>query len=153
MRSMSSDKKVKFTKKGHTYNKGDKKYISVSQIIGKYKAPFDKQHWSRFSALRTLLGNKYFFSLAANKDIKDSKTLDYIEGFVNKKDLIDSKNTILNEWKYQKDKSIKKGNKYHDAKEKLSIERGYETNPFTGKKVTTRAVSYTHLTLPTIYSV
>lgn len=48
----SKDKKVVFDGKYHTYYKGNKKLISVTTLLSKFKNEFDSEYWSKVIAKR-----------------------------------------------------------------------------------------------------
>lgn len=133
-----SNKNGIFTEKTHTYEKSGIKYRSVTGVIGKYKYPFDREHWSTFKALLNMMGNKWFFSSLGKMDLAKPESLAHIKQLVDQEQFKLAQKDVLDLWTREKDKSIKKGNRYHKRKEKDSLTRGYEVNPFTGSKVETK---------------
>lgn len=53
---------VFFNEESHTYkDKYDgSDYISATQLIGKYKQPFDENFWSSYKALEAVMGTEGF---------------------------------------------------------------------------------------------
>lgn len=124
-----------FSAKDHTYIKDDKKYTSVSTLIGKYKRPYNGEYWSTYKAYESLLGKDEFKSLRkiGGYKLEDSAFFEYLKPLVDPVKLEKAKLEILKQWDHEKDKSIVKGNNYHSFKEKQSIELGYCTNPYLNK--------------------
>jgi ATP-dependent exoDNAse (exonuclease V) beta subunit len=124
-----------FSAKDHSYIKDDKKYTSVSTLIGKYKKPYNGEYWSTYKAYEAVLGKDAFKKLRKDGGFKleDPAFFDYLKPLTDSLLVEQAKLDILKQWEHEKDKSIVKGNNYHSFKEKQSIELGYCTNPYLNK--------------------
>jgi hypothetical protein len=131
---------ILFNGKHHTYTTGKKiQYSSVSTLVGKFKQPFDGEYWSKYKAYEKLLATAKLRELRKEGrfELGDSNLFPWLNNFVDPKEAAKEIKAVLKDWKHEKDKSIIKGNNYHEFKEKQSIEMGYVINPFTGIKFNT----------------
>ena len=133
--------RIKFREDGHVYTDGEINYCSVTTFLGKFQQPFNREHWAIYGSLKKVVDD---FKLRKNtweamgKSINDPEIIDYLMQYVyDFEELVEVKKELLKEWKETNKKSIVKGNLYHITKEEQSYERGWETNPFTGKKFKT----------------
>ena len=69
----SKDKKVVFDGKYHTYYKGDKKLISVTTLLSRFKNEFDSQYWSKVIAKREDKTQEEILSLWKEKAFKSTE--------------------------------------------------------------------------------
>jgi hypothetical protein len=127
---------IVFSKKDHKYSKGDKVFTSVSKLISKYKNEFNKDHWSTYKALESLIPN--FKEFKKGWDISKDNFILYAVQHVDPGLLNTKIQEILTNWEDETNKSIDKGNMYHLSKEAESYKRGFEINPFTKKEVPVR---------------
>lgn len=127
----------------HKYTKGDRQYVSVTTVIGKYKQKFKRMHWANWKAYTNLLGYRKVYGIIKGLDKNKPATLKKLQDYVHPDDFKAERKKILKEWDGERDKSIKKGNKYHASKENKSIADGFEINPFTSNKVETKIIQKT----------
>jgi len=123
---------ILFSKKDHKYSQGDIIYTSVSKKITNYKNEFNKEHWSTYKALEALIPN--FKDVKKGWDVSKQDFILYASTLVDEKELALKVLEILDNWDNETNKSINKGNFYHEIKENDSYKRGYEINPFTKEK-------------------
>jgi len=121
-----------FSKKDHRYISGDQVFTSVSKVLSKYKNEFNHDHWSTYKALETLIPDFKTFKKGWNIDTSDF--IEFASQHVDSEKLSLEKSKILNSWEDANLKSINKGNQYHERREAMSYEQGFEVNPFTGGK-------------------
>ena len=121
-----------FSKEDHRYTAGDKVYTSVSKLLSKYKNEFNQEHWSTYKALEILIPDFKTFKKGWNIDSPDF--IQYAIQHVDPNLLLIEKNKILDSWGENNLKSINKGNLYHESREAMSYDQGFEINPFNGKK-------------------
>lgn len=130
---------ILFNAKDHSYNGKKITYTSVSTLIGRYKKPFNKEYWSTYKAYEKLLGKEEFKKIRKNLGYKMEDSNLFVSLLKMHPDLnigveVES---FLDLWEHEKNKSIKKGNDYHNFKEEQAKELGYVENPYTGKEVPT----------------
>jgi len=123
---------IVFSKEDHRYTAGDKVYTSVSKLLSKYKNEFNQEHWSTYKALEILIPDFKVFKKGWNIDSPDF--IQYAIQHVDPDLLLIEKNKILESWGENNLKSINKGNLYHESREAMSYDQGFEINPFNGKK-------------------
>jgi len=70
---ISLDKKVVFNNKYHTYHKGEKKLISVTTLLSKFKNEFDSDYWSKVIAKRENKTQDEILSLWKEKAFKSTE--------------------------------------------------------------------------------
>ena len=130
---------ILFNAEDHSYNGKKITYISVSKLIGKYKRPYNRDYWSKYKAYEKLLGQKEFKAIRKQlgHPLEDDALFSDLSAIVSQEDLNEAIQEVLSEWRNKNDKSIKKGNEYHNFKEDQAKELGYCENPFTGKKYPT----------------
>lgn len=116
--------RVGFRDSDHTYTNLDTgvKYISVTTLIEKFGAEFDKDFWSGYKALERLLGKDSFDM--EKKRLLDTKRID-ISYYVRTYDLDElafeaEKQNVLDEWQNENFKSCERGTKIH-----AGIENGF----------------------------
>jgi len=136
-----------FYPENHKYKtQSGKTGISASGIVEHVSNEYDSKYWTQWKAWERLLckGNKaqmkrQFRRIRAEKLDKSYKIGDYAifdalqRAFPNKS-IGNLDEIIKQEWKKKNLKSQIVGSAYHDAKEKESIDRSYEINPWTGEK-------------------
>lgn len=132
--------KIKFKALDHSYREGKIPYTSVSKVLSKYKS-FDSKYWSTYKAYEALY-NKHFpdenyKSLMRNWGRGDYAAFGYLSTIIPEQEMEKERKKILAEWNRKKNKSIRKGNAYHESAEKSSYARGFEIHPFTGYEVPT----------------
>lgn len=126
--------KVVFTKQDHKYKDAKNTYTSVTRVIEQYKNPFDKDFWSTYKAIERIVGTTKFKKIKKGWDINSEEFLFHaLSNVSDQQEVADVRDEILKEWNHENKKSIRKGNRYHDAREKKSIKQGFEVNPFDGK--------------------
>lgn len=125
---------ILFNAEDHSYNGKKITYTSVSKLIGKYKRPYNRDYWSKYKAYEKLLGQKEFKAIRKQlgHPLEDDALFNDLSAIVSQEALNEAIQEILNEWKSKNDKSIKKGNDYHNFKENQAKELGYCENPYTG---------------------
>lgn len=125
---------ILFNAEDHSYNGKKITYTSVSKLIGKYKRPYNRDYWSKYKAYEKLLGQKEFKAIRKQLGypLEDNALFNDLSVIVSQEALTEAIQEILNEWKSKNDKSIKKGNDYHNFKENQAKELGYCENPYTG---------------------
>lgn len=127
-----------FTDLDHSYKSGNIKYKSVSTIISEYKAPYDAYYWSLYKAYQKLLGEETFKVLKSEYKLGDHALFNYLKFYADQEKAYEIQASILDDWKNERDKSIVKGNNYHEFKEKQSFDDGYSINPFNDAKYETQ---------------
>jgi len=70
---ISLDKKVVFNNEFHTYHKGDKKLVSVTTLLSKFKNEFDSDYWSKVIAKRENKTQEEILSLWKEKAFKSTE--------------------------------------------------------------------------------
>lgn len=112
-------------------------FISVTTLIGLFKAKFDSDYWSYYKGLQRALGiedKKEFSTLLRRRwqfdfDSKNKKDLTHI-GMLNgisEKELLEAQNIILHEWKITNTTATTKGSKFHAFREnKAYVDKGAE---------------------------
>lgn len=130
---------IKFNKDNHTYTNQGELYTSVTKLIGKFKNPFNRDHWSTYKALERLFPPKLWKETKKGWDVSKTDFIahastKFLKELGSAQDLNIAIDTILKEWKGENQKAIQRGNHYHLAKEKQSYKQGYEISPFDGKK-------------------
>jgi len=134
-------KKIEFSQKSHTYNKGDVIYTSVTKLISKYKIKFNPKFWSAYKAYEELMPDtfsevKSCFSPPYDHNLIAACAHAYTKELGGEmSDVLEKMNEITGKWKGINKKAIKKGNKYHDSQEALSYSKKTQINPFTNKEV------------------
>ena len=125
-------------------------YISGSKIAELFSNPFDEEYWSTYKAYEKFIGDfhgldkddvdsrkQLMRNLRKNVNVRqlnDSVLFTRLNNYLfltknNLNEINDIKSKIKLEWKEENKKSLIKGSKYHEEKEKESIDRGWETNP------------------------
>lgn len=122
--------KIIFNEQEHSYKRGDVKYTSVTKLINKYKPPFRKDHWSSYKALEKIHGDD-FKEKRKGFNPADPAFIAYLMKYTDEAVFIEEKLNILEQWQQNNVKAVRRGNKYHKAREYNSIARGEEENPFT----------------------
>jgi hypothetical protein len=91
----SQDKNVTFDKESHVYFKKDKKLLSVTSLIAKYKNEFDSDFWSKKIALKENKTQKEILQIWSDKAKKSCEIGTAIHKIF--EDYIENKYSILNE--------------------------------------------------------
>lgn len=111
---------VGFNDASHAYFdlKTGSKYISVTQLVGKYEQPFDEEFWSRYKAAEALTTPSDWFGfksvLLTSKKWSD-EFLDIYQ--IPKKDFEEKVNEIKEEYKKNRDEACAHGTLVHAKKE------------------------------------
>ena len=103
----------------------DRKYTSVTTLIGKYHEEFDSEFWSSYKALEQLMGVE-FERMGVKKELLDKKKFDlaYLDTFDINYDLfIKTKEDILKSYEQANKVAIVRGSNYHNAKENQFYEK------------------------------
>ena len=124
--------RIIFNENEHSYKRGEIKYTSVTRLIGKYQPPFRRDHWASYKALERIHGDN-FKEMRQGFDPADPAFIDYMIMHSDIDEFLDTKKAILSEWRQKNVKAVRRGNKYHKDRERNSLQRGEEVNPFTGK--------------------
>lgn len=122
-----------FTDLDHSYKSGDIKYTSVSTLISKYKKPYNAEYWSLYKAYEKILSNDDFKKLKEGFKREDPSLFQHLRFFADEELAKKYQKDILKDWENERNKSIVKGNMYHEAKETEAIENGVLINPFDNK--------------------
>ena len=133
---------VVFYANTHTYWHNGKKI--KSGIQSEYIPDFDREYWLTSSTLKKIdldlfKSVKEDFKLDKNKpkasvfftEVMSRLTPDQHKLFY------DLRPKLQEEWAYNSAVGLYYGSKFHDAMERASLERGYEVNPWDGKKYET----------------
>ena len=116
---------IVFSKDDHKYQAGERVYTSVSKLISKYKNEFDSDHWSTYKAIEKVMGEDNFRQLKKGWDVSKEEFILHAMNYVNGVDVAKARKKILKEWDQKNKKSIKRGNAYHDVREKRSYKKDY----------------------------
>lgn len=124
--------KVCFNDLNHCYFDADdesKKYISVTTLIGRYEQKFDKDFWSSYKALETLIPKENWAiekksllnSKKFNKEILDLYN-------ISENDFNKAKQDILDEWDQKNREACERGTKIHSDLEDSFYKGGKEVS-------------------------
>ncbi len=122
-----------FTDLDHSYKSGDIKYTSVSTLISKYKTPYNAEYWSMYKAYENLFLPEEFKKLKEGYKREDPALFNHLRFYADELQAKKLQQSILKDWEKERNKSIVKGNMYHEAKETEAIENGFLINPFDNK--------------------
>ena len=133
--------KITFSEDGHVYRKDGEVYTSVTTVLSKYKPKFEREHWAAYSAMKRLLpdfkGIKKKWE-AAGGAINNPEIIPYMMDYIDDLEKFEETIEIIKkEWLTENKKAVQKGTVYHLAKEDHAYDRGFEINPFDGKKYKT----------------
>lgn len=111
---------VFFNDKEHLYldKKDGTKYISVTQLIGEYKIPFDSEFWSSYKACEAIMDPTSFSSIKQvllQTKIWNNKFLNTYK--INKEEFFNKKQEILDSYEEKRNKSCEIGTAIHLEKE------------------------------------
>jgi ATP-dependent exoDNAse (exonuclease V) beta subunit len=98
----------------------DRKYTSVTTLIGKYYPHFDSEFWSSYKAMEAILGVEEFKSSGLKGSLLKFKIFDIgiLEQFDVKQDLFyETKQAILDSYKKANEDACDRGTKYHNEQE------------------------------------
>ena len=123
---------IKFNNAEHTYRKSNDSYLSATSLIKKVKNEFDKDHWSKYTALKKLLGPD-FREKSKGYAHSDPALIIHLQKFVPQKDFHRATTEVLNEWALKNKIAITRGNNYHNMKETQAYDSGVQVNPFTNE--------------------
>jgi len=126
---------ILFKEKKHEYFSEDgQEYTSVSNLISKYKQPYDTDYWSRYKALEELIPN---FTYIKGKFSSPKEAVRILTRDMDSPKFWNTVQKYVDMWSDNNKKAIGKGNLYHKDAEKMSYLRGIIENPFTktGAKV------------------
>lgn len=114
---------VAFSEASHTYwnTKTNDKYISVTTLIERFAAPFDRDFWSEYKALERLLG-KEEFKIEKKSLLRTHKITDALleSHGLSRKELKKEKESILDEWDKKNKDACERGTKIHAQMEAFS---------------------------------
>lgn len=114
---------VAFSEESHTYwnTKTNDKYISVTTLIERFAAPFDRDFWSKYKGLEKLLG-KEEFKLEKKTLLKTHRiTKELLEAYgLTEEDLKKEQDAILSEWEKKNKDACEHGTKVHAQMEAFS---------------------------------
>ncbi len=127
---------VTFEDKSHTYrnSKTNKKYISVTTLLGRYERGFDGEYWSYYKSLQAKLRiveksamSRMMRNYGVNFNALDFNLLvGIIQGLGFTLEQLKPKAIeLLEEWEKKRDDACARGNKYHDEKEANAYKDGY----------------------------
>lgn len=128
--------KIRFEEKNHKYLLGEVSLRSVTSILSELSPEFNANYISKGSAYKRILGEDEYkrlrkevfgFNFKPNQDLL-FPIFDPLCGGEDKVKLIQQE--FLQEW----EDSGTRGTAFHKERELESIARGYEINPWTGKK-------------------
>lgn len=112
-----------YNDESHTYwrESDNEKYVSVTTLIGRFEAKFDKEFWSLYKALERVLG-KEKFTMVKSKLLKTHKVDNEIyEVFdLEKNDVLSVQQDILDEWELTNKTACERGSKIHAQLEAYS---------------------------------
>lgn len=99
----------------------NEKYISVTTLIGRFEAKFDKDFWSKYKALERILG-KERFALEKTKLLKTHKfDIGVLSVYdISEKDFLSVQQDILDEWEQTNKESCERGTAIHAQLEAYS---------------------------------
>ena len=99
----------------------NEKYISVTTLIGKFEARFDKDFWSKYKALESILGAEKF-KLEKNRLLKTHKfDIEILKDYnISEEDFFAEQNNILQEWEKTNKESCERGSEIHAQLEAYS---------------------------------
>ncbi len=99
----------------------NEKYISVTTLIGRFEAKFDKDFWSKYKALERILG-KERFTLEKTKLLKTHKfDIGVLSVYdISEKDFLSVQQDILDEWEQTNKESCERGTAIHAQLEAYS---------------------------------
>lgn len=99
----------------------NEKYISVTTLIGRFEAKFDKDFWSKYKALERILG-KERFALEKTKLLKTHKfDIEVLSVYdISEKDFLSVQQDILDEWEQTNKESCERGTAIHAQLEAYS---------------------------------
>lgn len=126
---------VRFDEASHTYwGPGGDVYVSATQLISKFKAPFNGEYWSLYKAIEEfLVTNKRksiwweFQKQYVDRDRRDEGVLLSNLSRVLPEELpyvLSLQQVIKDRWNDKKDKACAKGTAYHKFREEQAYKRG-----------------------------
>lgn len=114
---------VAFSEESHTYwnTKTNDKYISVTTLIERFAAPFDREFWSQYKGLERLLG-KEEFKLEKKTLLKTHRiTKELLEAHgLTEEELKKEQEAVLAEWEKKNKDACERGTKIHAQMEAFS---------------------------------
>lgn len=131
------DMAVTFQPEGHRYtNENGEVYISVTTLIGKYKAPFDAQYWSTYKAVKLVLEKKGTWDRFKRRAGGWDKVVAYynsLNDFPYHAEVARVKIEFLQSWAETGRIAREKGSDYHAQMEDISHKLGVEKK--NGKEI------------------
>lgn len=119
---------IAFNEETHKYwntKYPDRRYTSVTTLIGKFYEHFDEFFWSHYKALEQLMGEE--FTTAGVKKVllaKKKFNFDYIQLFNINEDVFNAtRQGILDKWEENKNNACERGTGYHLKKENRFYEK------------------------------
>lgn len=128
---------IKFLEAGHKYILPIKKpTISVTKLVGLYKAPFEREYWSTYKALELIIGADEFKTYRKPiLEAQDNNRLNFDQvqkDFgITEEQLKEAKKEILLSWENKSQTSLQEGSLLHEIKENLDISRKGAQHPLT----------------------
>jgi hypothetical protein len=129
-----------FKEEGHQYiltKTPEISPISGTKFVGNFQEPFDSSYWLVVKACQALIPDfDYLKRNWEDSDIplKSDAYLEYLMQNVDPESLEEEMATIKARWDAKSKSSSESGTEYHLEKELASYKRGWELNPFDGKK-------------------
>lgn len=111
---------VRFIPDGHKYeNEKGERYISVTTLIGKYKAPFDSEYWSLYKAIKLVLERAGTWVAYKKKCGGWDKVVEYYKSHSHPKDheIQEVKKRFLHNWSATGQVAREVGTDYHQLME------------------------------------
>jgi len=119
---------IAFTESTHTYVNTkhlDRKYISVTTLIGEYHQKFDSEFWASYKACEALMGSQ-FEKLGLKFELLEKKKFDsvYLDTFeIDYNEFEEKKQEILASYGMANKVACERGNIIHNAKENQFYEK------------------------------
>lgn len=130
---------VTFQAEGHRYtNDKGEVYISVTTLIGKYKAPFDAQYWSTYKAIKLVLEKKGTWDRFKRRAGGWNNVVAFyksLNDFPYTDEVTKAKIQFLQSWAEAGRIAREVGSAYHQQMEDVSHAMGYEEKKGKGIRV------------------
>lgn len=134
---------VRFRDEDHSYTNGKGEvYTSATQLISKFKPPYDAPYWSLYKAIEEIVldrrgedfwkGYKKEVIFRVPKQVDELQKIlyrDFIPATV--KIILDIQQRFLNDWDLNKQEACNKGTLFHLEREKEAYELGVQVYPGT----------------------
>lgn len=130
---------VTFQAEGHRYtNEKGEQYISVTTLIGRYKAPFDAEYWSTYKAVKLVLEKKGTWDKFKRRAGGWEKVVSFYKSladFPYTTEVLQAKVQFLRMWEDAGRIAREEGSAYHAHMESISHTVGIENKSGKGLKV------------------